>query len=534
MAHLTLSELRRSTAYHARTPEEQQAIERAFSAVQARQSDGALTITVADIEAAVSYCSEDELPALSLLRGLAGQANAAQPVPPPPKSVVPIVARNTAHNNVAGLARALVDKTLGKTGTDEEFVYKAFQLAFAYGQVDKLASAVEPLLRRRGVHVEGTRPDRHLRYIINQEMGGEERQRAIDFLEVGYDRMSATDWAYRAQGFLKTFDDIGGAMRDNPALAVVGVAAGVGLAVAAPPVAAMVGLGFLAFGTGKVVKNELEAAFFSGSRSQRIQNLREAGKGGALLLTAAPSLTQISTLVGAAQAARIAGASGGFVAGAGAFVRTGSPLATGSAATSSSSASKASLTSEQIGTFAAELKNVLPNANCRTVCISTSGLSTESTVAVGSAVEATVASMAQRVVTIGGASTDDEVRWLAFYNALHQAFPEANLPVMNQSPSVSWGQVIQRALKSIHDAGGFSKEQPLTLVVKNFVPHAKQFESLSSWIRAYAQSSSRGDEASKGVRFVITSETPIYNWGSAQGGFNIGEHIIPAALTDVP
>jgi hypothetical protein len=63
-------------------------------------------------------------------------------------------------------------------------------------------------------------------------------------------------------------------------------------------------LGFLAYGSGKVVKNEVEARYFSGSRAERVQNLIESGEGASFVAAGAPSLAGVGQIRAALAAAK--------------------------------------------------------------------------------------------------------------------------------------------------------------------------------------------------------------------------------------
>ena len=217
----------------------------------------------------------------------------------------PAATRPAPKDDIRGLAKKLVAGTLGRIGTDEELVYKTLQLAHAYGSVGALNDELGALLRQRGAGVPlKAGNDWYVRWLIDQELSGTQRRRALDFLEVGYDRLSSSDWAYRLEGALDDVDGRGDLVRDKPLLAAAGATALIGLSLLTPPVSVALGFGFLAYGAGKVVKNELEAAFFSKSRGERVQNLLDSGGGLANMASSASNFLQLRALAGAARTAK--------------------------------------------------------------------------------------------------------------------------------------------------------------------------------------------------------------------------------------
>lgn len=86
---------------------------------------------------------------------------------------------------------------------------------------------------------------------------------------------------------------------------------------------------------------------------------------------------------------------------------------------------------------------------------------------------------------------------------------------------------ISRLVEALVEQKHATQEQPFTIVIQNFTPtknaDGHYSDDLSNLLRSMHNDS---DEVFQNVRIVISSSTPKSDWGSAQGGFNVGTPII--------
>lgn len=125
------------------------------------------------------------------------------------------------------------------------------------------------------------------------------------------------------------------------------------------------------------------------------------------------------------------------------------------------------------------------------------------------------------VLELSGSLVNGARNFERLLSQVQSQFPSAN--VASAGTAV---YTLRRAILSIlnsRDGDRYTTRSPLTLLVTDFVPQSPQYEDLSSLIR-----SMHGDramvEAFRKLRLVISSRFDINEWGSAQGGFNVGNH----------
>lgn len=296
---ITLDSLRASQAFKSLSAAEQAQVEGVYRRSAQLEGDPS-SLSAKDLQTFLATHSPSES-ARKAATFLQGQLNAAPAIAAPTRQ-----ASKTKRDDLAGAAAHLLKSTVGRKGTDEEQVNMVLQAAYAFGKIPDLNREVGQKLRAQGkaLDVPAAKQDGYLRWVIDEEMSGSQRQRAIDFLEVGHDRLSSSDWAYRLEGVLGAFDKIGDGAKEHPWLTAGAVMGGVGLSILFPPAAAMVGLGVMGYGGGKVLVNEAQARFFSGSQAERVQNLMESGEGASLAVAGAPSLAGVGTIRAAIAAAQ--------------------------------------------------------------------------------------------------------------------------------------------------------------------------------------------------------------------------------------
>ncbi len=265
--------------------------------------------------------------------------------------VAPTPPRTTAGQGAAALgqpgagaaarAQQLYDATLGKTGTDEGTAYRILKEAFAHGEVAEVNRELGRLLReKKGVSLQDNGRDSYLRYIIDQEMNGSERARAVDLIEAGYDRGRSSDAAYVWEGITKQIDTLGDDVRAHPVASVVAAGAVLGAAVLAPGLVYAAGVYFAYEGVTAVARG-LRGAAKSPQGAERGRHLVEVGGGVATLAMTAGTFFGITKAV---RAGRAATATAGFLKGARVFATEGGLLArsaAGAAAVKTESAKSA-------------------------------------------------------------------------------------------------------------------------------------------------------------------------------------------------
>lgn len=110
-----------------------------------------------------------------------------------------------------------------------------------------------------------------------------------------------------------------------------------------------------------------------------------------------------------------------------------------------------------------------------------------------------------------------------------QAFMETIKTLLSAPGSYQLDKMLPLSLQStdildqILSENHYSGETPLIIFIRDFAPSVSEFEPFSSWVRAL-----HNDVLTKRpIRIILSSRFPTYEWGSAQGGFNVGKHFHP-------
>lgn len=136
----------------------------------------------------------------------------------------------------------------------------------------------------------------------------------------------------------------------------------------------------------------------------------------------------------------------------------------------------------------------------------------------------------QPYVRFSARSTNVEERNKGLHSLLKIAFPD----VVKDYDARHTGNVnLSEAFEDIAAIPEFNEQNPATIFITDFVPTSETFEPFSSLIRALYNQRAMNDDLYN-LRFIMTSRYPTYEWGSAQGGMNVGEHVNASSLASLP
>ncbi len=113
--------------------------------------------------------------------------------------------------------------------------------------------------------------------------------------------------------------------------------------------------------------------------------------------------------------------------------------------------------------------------------------------------------------------SDPETRFENLYQGLVETSGQADSSVADNMTSII--PVLKRMLVE-------NPDKQVILLLKGFEPTQQSFEPFSSGIRALSNDTSmQFPDDSNGLKVIMTSAYPPALWGSAQGGFNVGNRI---------
>jgi len=130
-----------------------------------------------------------------------------------------------------------------------------------------------------------------------------------------------------------------------------------------------------------------------------------------------------------------------------------------------------------------------------------------------------------RVVEVVGNAPSPSENIRGLYDRLVEAFPHAASPGKDLSNE---NETLLDALGKILDAeeAGITEQTPLVIFVSDLRSTVPSFNEFTSWLRALHNSRVLNAKFDR-VHIVIVSRQSSSEWGAAQGGFNVGEHILP-------
>lgn len=181
---------------------------------------------------------------------------------------------------------------------------------------------------------------------------------------------------------------------------------------------------------------------------------------------------------------------------------------------------KLSLNHEQVHSMA---EKIFDSGNDSTIAIDLSKLDVDSKIQIHEKIKDRLATAFKEVIEFSADSTNVPQRDETFFKTLKYRFPKL---VGNFDREIDSTVNISHAIEDILEKGNYSEANPLVLYIHDFVPTSEKFEPFSGTLRSWSNDRARKKKF-KSLKIIITSGFSISEWGSAQGGFNLGTHINP-------